>query len=138
MTDTKKTLQAETYGAMIAVDRKTQKDDDLGLITDKARSIGGLGALRVDEAVMVLLLSNPSSFFATGNGNLISGATTALSIASLQTAQQKFRDQLINGKPISVSPSILLVGTNQEVLSNQLYNQAQMWVTTTADTPKFA
>lgn len=137
MTDTKKTLQAETYGAMISIDRKTQKDDDLGMVMDKARSIGTLGALRVDEGVMVLLLSNPSSFFAAGNGNLMSGGTTALSISSLQTAQQKFRDQLINGKPIAVSPSILLVGSNQEVLANQLYNQSQMWVTTTADTPKF-
>lgn len=138
MTDTKKTLQAETYGAMIAIDRKTQKNDDLGMVVDKARSIGTLGALRVDEGVMVLLLSNPSSFFAAGNGNLISGGTTALSVSSLQTAQQKFRDQLINGKPIAVSPSILLVGSNQEVLANQLYNQTQMWITTTADTPKFA
>lgn len=138
MTDTKKTLQAETYGAMIAIDRKTQKNDDLGLVLEKARSIGTLGALRVDEAVFVLLLSNPSSFFAAGNGNLMTGGGTALSISSLQTAQQKFRDQLINGKPIAVAPSILLVGTNQEVLSNQLYNQSQMWVTTTADTPKFA
>lgn len=138
MTDTKKTLQAETYGAMIVIDRKTQRNDDLGLIMDKARSIGSLGALRVEEAVFVLLLSNPSSFFSAGNGNLITGGGTALSISSLQTAQQKFRDQLINGKPIAVSPAVLLVGTNQEVLSNQLYNQAQMWITTTADTPKFA
>lgn len=137
MTDTKKTLQAETYGAMIVIDRKTQKNDDLNLIMDKARAIGTLGALRIEEAVFSLLLSNPSSFFASGNGNLISGGTTALSISSLQTAQQKFRDQLINGKPIAVAPSILLVGTNQEVLANQLYNQSQMWVTTTADTPKF-
>jgi len=138
MTDTKKTLQAETYGAMIAIDRKTQRNDDLGLVVDKARGIGSLGALRVEEAVFVLLLSNPSSFFASGNGNLISGGGSALSVAALQTAQQKFRDQIINGKPISLSPRVLLVGTNQEVLANQLYNQAQMWITTTADTPKFA
>jgi hypothetical protein len=31
----------------------------------------------------VLLLSNPSSFFASGNGNLISGGGSALSVASL-------------------------------------------------------
>jgi hypothetical protein len=126
LTDTKYTLQADTYGAMIAVDRKTRIDDDLGVVMTKARGIGMLGALRVEEAVYVLLLSNPGSFFAAGNGNLITGGGTVLSIAAFTTAQQKFRDQVVNGKPIAIAPSILLAGTNNAVLAGRLYNEARI------------
>lgn len=111
LVDSKKTISAETYGAMITIDRKTRRDDDLGIITSKASGLGVLGAQRVEESVWVLILSNPSSFFASGNNNLISGGSSALSTTSLETARQKFRDQVVNGKPIGVSPTILITGT---------------------------
>jgi hypothetical protein len=138
MTDLKKTLQAETYGAMITIDRKTRINDDLGVVVDQARSMGSLGALRIEEAVFVLLLSNPGSFYSVGNGNLLSGGTSVLGIDSFTTAEQRFRDQVINGKPISVRPSILVVGTNNSVLAGRLYRQATTAVTTTADVQRFA
>ena len=137
MIDSKKTIQAETYGAMLTIDRKTRKNDDLGLVLDKARGIGTLYGMRIEEAVMVLLLSNPGSFFHANNNNLISGAGSALGLTSFQTALQKFRDQVINGKPIAVSPSWVLVGTALEILAGQIYNEARIEITTTADTPKF-
>lgn len=125
MVDSKKTIQAETFGAMLTIDRKTRRNDDLGLVIEQARGFGSLGAQRIEEAVMVLLLSNPGSFFATGNGNLISGAGSALGISSLETAQLAFRNKVINGKPIAVGPSILLVGTNQEILSGRLWRETR-------------
>jgi hypothetical protein len=137
MTDSKKTIQADTYGAMIAIDRKTQKNDDLGLIVDKARQIGRLGAERIEESVFVLLLSNPSSFFSVGNDNLISGGASALGLASMSSARKKYRDQVINGKPITVTPRILLCGTDLEDTANRLYRESNFAVTTTADTPAF-
>lgn len=137
MTDTKYSLQAETYGAMIAVDRKTQINDDMGMIVQKARSLGMLGALRIEEAVFVLLLANTGSFFAAGNGNLITGAGTALSIASLETATTNFANLVINDKPISISPSRLLVGTNQTVNATRLFTLTDMALAP-ASTPAFA
>ncbi len=121
MTDTKKTIQVDSYGAMVSVDRKTIRNDDLGMVVAKARGLGDLGAKRIEESVMVLLLSNPSSFFSAGNNNLITGAGTALSIAALETARQSFRNQVINGHPTAVSPQLLLVGTALETTARQLY-----------------
>lgn len=130
MVDTKYSLQAETYGAMITIDRKTRKNDDLGLVVDKARSLGTLGAQRIEESVFVLLLSNPGSFFAVGNNNLLSGATSTLGDLDqgegLDAARLLFRNQVSNGKPTSVSPRILLTGTTLETTANRLWNQERV------------
>lgn len=126
MVDSKKSISIETYGAMIAIDRKTQINDDLGLVVNKARSLGTLGGQRIEESVFVTLLSNPSSFFSVGNGNLISGGTSPLSVTSLTTAKMAFRNQVVNGKPVSVSPRILLTGTPLEETANNLMTLSQM------------
>lgn len=133
VTDSAYSLQAETYGAMIAVDRKTRIDDDLGMVMTKARGIGMLGALRIEEAVYVLLLSNPGSFFATGNNNLMTGGGSVLGLAAFTTAQQMFRDQVVNGKPIAVTPSILLAGTNNAILAGRLFTEARLAATGDTD-----
>lgn len=138
ISDTKYTVSVDTYGAMIAVDRKTQIDDDLGMVVNKARGIGLLGGQRVEELFFVTLLGNSGSFFASGNNNLISGAGTALSISSLETAETNFANLVINDKPIGVSPVRLLVGTNQKVNATRLYTRENMEATTTANTPIFA
>jgi hypothetical protein len=138
LVDTKKTIQAETFGAMLTIDRKTRINDDLGLVMSQAQGFGSLGAQRIEEALFVLLLSNPGSFFAAGNGNLLTGAASALGLTSIETAQVSFRNQVINGKPISVAPSILLVGTTNEVLAGRIFSQSNLEVTTTANVPQFA
>ena len=73
MVDSKFSLQADTFGAMITIDRKTIKNDDLSIILNQARDLGTLGAQRIEESIFVLLLSNPGSFYAAGNNNLITG-----------------------------------------------------------------
>lgn len=127
LTDTKKSLSADTYGAMIAIDRKTIRNDDLGLIVDQARGLGTLGGQRIEESAMVLLLTNPGSFFASGNKNLISGADSELNNLvegkGLDLARQTFRSHVINGKPVGVSPQILLTGTTRETTANRLWKQ---------------
>lgn len=138
LTDAKYTSQLSTYGAMVALTRQDMINDDLDAFLQLPRMLGRLGALRVEELVFVTLLSNPSSFFAAGNNNLISGASSALSIASITTARQNFRDQTSDGKPILVSPTILLVPTGLEETANQLFAESRTDITTTADTQKFA
>jgi len=134
MTDTKKTISAETYGCMITIDRKTIKNDDLGVILERARSIGSLGGQRIEESVMVLLLSNPSSFFSSGNGNLqSSGGGSALSLTSLEIARQAFRNQVINGKPVGVSPRIMLVGTALETTAGKIWGEEKLSATGDTD-----
>lgn len=133
MADRKRTIQADTYGAMITLDRKTLKNDDLGMILDFSRGLGLLGAQRIEESVFVTLLANGGSFFSAGNGNLITGASTALSVDSLETARQSYRNQVINGKPVSISPSRLLVGTTLETTARRLWAEERLAATGDTD-----
>lgn len=123
LSDATYTNQVYTYGAIVALTRQAMVNDDLGAFTQMFSIMGRLSALRKEEAVYVLLLSNPSSFFASGNGNYISGATTALSIASLGTAEKAFRDFVSDGKPVMVSPKTLLVGTTLAADAQNIFDE---------------
>lgn len=132
LTDSKYTVQANTFGAMITVDRKTMRNDDLGMVLQKAAGLGMLGAMRIEQTVYALLLSNPGAFFSSTLGNLISGSTSALNQtgastpatpAGLDQARRAFRNLTINGYPIGVSPSILLGGTSMETQMYQIWAQ---------------
>lgn len=116
-----------TYGAIVALTRQDMINDDLGAFLQLPAMLGRMAALRIEEAVFALLLSNPSSFFASGNGNYFEGASTALSIDSLSTGKQKFRNMVdSNGKPILVSPSRILVPTTLEQTADVLLTEQRV------------
>jgi hypothetical protein len=130
--DSKYSVQADTFGAMITIDRKTMRNDDLGMIIAKATAIGMLGALRIEQNVYTLLLSNPGAFFSATLGNLITGASSAISQtgastpavpAGLDKARRSFRNQVINGYPIGISPRYILGGTSMETQMYQIWKQ---------------
>lgn len=131
------TTQLDTFGLILALNRQMIINDDLYAFLDLPKLMGRLAALRIEEAFFVLLLSNPSSFFGSGNRNYASGGGTALSLSSLTTAEQKFRDMVdSNGKPVLVSPKTLLVPTTLGPTANNIYTAQFVNETTTADTPK--
>ncbi len=130
LTDAKYTMQAETFGAMICIDRKTRINDDLGVVMEQASDLGLLGAQRIAESIYVLLLSNPSSFYASGNANYATGAGSALSLTSLATARSAFRKQVVNSKPVNVAPKYILTGTALEIQANKIYGEANYEVPT--------
>lgn len=116
------TNQIDTFGAMLSLTRKDIINDDLSALTNLGRILGRMSALKLEEAVYTLLLSNPGSFFASGNGNYQEGADTALDIDSLTAAEQLFLDQTdSNGKPILLSPAVLLVPTSLKVTAQKLW-----------------
>jgi len=128
--------RVETFGGMIALTRKMIVDDDLGAFLQIPQIIGRKSALKREEAVFELLLSNPSSFFSTAHRNYISGADTALSIAALTVAEQKFLDQVdADGKPILLSPAVLLVPTSLKVVAQQLMTETRVNETTAQGKP---
>ncbi len=130
------TNRIDTYGRMLSLTRQMMINDDLGAFLQLPRIIGRMSALKREEAVFELLLSNPSSFFSTLNKNFISGADTVLSIAALTQLEQKFLDQTDSeGKPILVNPAILLVPTSLKVTSEQLMTETRVNETTTAGKP---
>jgi hypothetical protein len=120
------TNQAKTYGKMFSVTRQDIINDDLGALTALPSRIGRGGALKLNGVFWSTFLNN-STFFASGNNNYASGATTALSIDSLTTAEQKFLDLTDgDGKPMALSPSILLVPTALNAKAATLMNSTEI------------
>lgn len=119
--ETSYSAQLETYGAMIAIDRKDIINDDLNAFAAVPKLLGRQSAIKVERSVYELLLSNPSTFFGAGNKNYISGATTVLSSGGLQQGFQKFVEQVdANNDPILIRPSILLVPPALETVAREL------------------
>jgi hypothetical protein len=84
-----------------------------------------------------LLLSNPNSFFSTGNKNYLEGADTALSVDALTAAEILFGQQTKpNGKPLGASARLLLVPIALKVLAEQLMKSVELNETTTANKGK--
>lgn len=131
------TNKVETYGRMIALTRQMMINDDLGAFLQIPRIIGRMSALKREEAVFELLLSNPGTFFSAGNKNFVSGADTALSIDALTKAEQLFLDQTDSeGKPILLTPAVLLVPSSLKVAAQVLMTETRVNETTSADKPK--
>jgi hypothetical protein len=121
------TNQVMTYGKMLSLTRTMMINDDLNAFLGIPRIIGRQAALKREETVFTLLLSNPSSFFSAGNNNYLDGAATALSITSLTSAEQLFLDQTdSDGKPILVTPAILLVPSALKVTAQQLMTETRV------------
>jgi len=130
------TSKVETYGRMITLTRQMLINDDLGAFLQIPRIIGRMSALKREEALFELLLANPGSFFSVGNKNFLSGATTALSIDSLTSAEQAFLDQTDSeGKPILLAAKTLLVPTSLKVRAQQLMTETRVNEFTSSSKP---
>lgn len=116
-------VQADTFGAIIGLDRKKIINDDLGAFLEIPRLLGRMGALNIQELVYAELLDNSDDFFHDDNGNLLDGADSVLSIPALSLAEALFLNQTdSNGKPVMLMPKTLLVPTSLKVTAEQLYN----------------
>jgi hypothetical protein len=129
---------ALTYGQILTITRQMFVNDDLGAFLQITAQMGRLAALTRENAVFTTLLSNAGSFFATGNKNLVAaGASSALSIDSLTTAEALFLNQTDqNGLPVLVSPQMLLVPPALKVTAEKLYKDTMVNETTSANAPK--
>ena len=137
VTEESYTNQIDTYGRIIALTRQMMINDDLGAFLQIPRILGRQSALAVESAVFTLLLSNPASFFSAGNKNLVTGASSALQISALTTVEQAFADQTDkDGKPILLTPAILLVPTALKVTAQQLMTETRVNEFTNVDKPK--
>jgi len=124
------TNKADTYALMLSIDRQDIINDDLGALTEIPMHLGRGAALKVNDVFWTAFLDN-SAFFATGNSNFFDGASSALGIDSLTTAEQKFMDQTDpDGYPIAVMPKILLVPTALKATAEQLEKSVELRDTT--------
>lgn len=119
--------ELSTYGAIVQLSRKDLVNDDLGAFSQLPAQFGRLAGIKLEKSLFELLLSNPSSFFSTGNKNFDDGNDTALSIASLSAAEAMFMSQVdANGDPILVRPKTLLVPSSLAGTARVLCNSTQI------------
>lgn len=125
--------RADTYGLMLTIDRRDIINDDLDAISTVPRKLGRGSGLAINNVFWTTFMAN-ASFFTTARGNYAEGATTALTIDGLTTAEQLFFDmEDSDGAPIGINPEILLVPSSLAAVASQLMKSTELRITT-ADT----
>lgn len=105
------TNKADTYAKLLGISRTDMVNDDLGAITAAPRKLGRGAGTKLNDVFWTEFMAN-AAFFTSGNKNLITGASTALSIDALSALEQLFLDQTdTEGRPLGVSPAVLLLPT---------------------------
>lgn len=116
--------QADTYARMFSITRKHVINDDAGAVLELAQDLGRQGLATISDVFWTLILSNPSSFFHTDNGNLV---TDTLSVDGLSAAIQAMREQTDgDGKTIDVAPFGLVVPPALEATARQVLNSLEV------------
>lgn len=140
-------VQADTYGKLMVLDRKTVVNDDLGAFLELPFLMGQDAANKVDAEFATLLLGGTSSFFhAANNGNLLTGGDSALGITGLTKAHTAFRKQKVgpgaqakDKRPVNIPPKHLLVPVELEIQAESLMKEGKLITgenaTTTANNP---
>ena len=128
------------HARLISLTEEMLMNDDLGAFQRLSRHFGRMSAHAIEQSVIQTLNSAAvsasagaaSDFFrgaALGNmqANYIEGSSAALSIDSLGETWQLFADQTDNnGKPVMLTPSVLLTSTKNAILAKQLYNSTEV------------
>ncbi len=126
LTEERATNQLETYGKQFCLTRQMIINDDLGALLKVPTAMGNRAARLIDQLFFSRLLGNPvqgdgKALFSAEHKNLLTGADSALSIASLQKAVAMFLDQTdAAGQPISVEAKYLVVPTALKFLATEL------------------
>jgi hypothetical protein len=121
----------DTFGKLISIDRRDIINDDLSIFHETAAALGRSAMRKVSDLIYEVLLSNPGNFFSVGNGNLITGADSALTMDGLSKAITAMRTQRDDeGNDLDLKPAVLLVGPELETVARALleseYIQAQV------------
>jgi ATP-dependent Clp endopeptidase proteolytic subunit ClpP len=134
--DDKYTVSANTYGKIVGLSRRDIINDDLGALTRIMTALGMEGAKFLEELFYTQLMNQLTTLFPTGGGNrnYLSGATTNLSVDGLSQGETLFMNQIdADLAPLLLSPSILLVGTSNSVVANELFTKTSLQVLQTAN-----
>ena len=103
--------QISTFGRLIWLTRKDIINDELGAFAQITRMMGRKG-IQKRETLFWDLVKNgeTSNFFSAGNNNLLTGANSVLSIASISTAIAAAADQKAkDGTPVAIRMRKLVV-----------------------------
>lgn len=124
--------KADTYGLILSIDRQDMINDDLGALTSVPRVLGRGSGLKINDIFWTAFLAN-TDFFKAANNNYLEGADTALGINGLTDAEVAFMNQTDeDGKPIGVTPAIMLVPPALSVMASILHKSLEMRDTTSS------
>lgn len=116
------TYRLDTFGRMFGIDRQNIINDDLHALDTLPRILGRGAAIALEVEFWTLVLANTSSFFSTGNGNLISGGTSALTSGGVSLLVKKLLEQVdAEGHPINVVGKYLVVPPSLKSAGDELY-----------------
>lgn len=119
----------ETYGRIFGITRQALVNDDLGAFADMARAFGQAASQREAAVLAALLLSNPAvadevALFHADHGNILSTASSALSLTALASAVKALRLQTdVGGELLSLEPGAIVVPASLEMTARQLVAQ---------------
>jgi len=129
--------QLKTHGGMITLNRQMIINDDLGAFLQIPYIFVELAMHAREQGLFTLILANGGDFFHADNGNLLTGAGSALAIAGLNNAVKAYREQTnAGGKFIMVSPRKVLAPPALEATAKSIYESTELNETTTANKPK--
>lgn len=119
------TNQADTYAKMLAITRKDIINDDLGALTSVPRRLGRGGALKLNDLFWSVFLNNSTFFVSTNNNH--NEAVADMTLGGLQATELIFMSQTDpDGKPLGVTPKILLVPTAIEAAALTLMSSERI------------
>ena len=122
------TRQARTYAKMFALTRVDIINDDLGALNDLRTRLGRGSSRKFNNLFWLKFLDN-ASFFTTGRGNYISGATTNLGVdgVGLEAGVLKFRQmKTADGKRLDGAPDRLLIPPELQFSAQRLHQSTQV------------
>ncbi len=122
------TNRARTAGKMFALTREMLRNDDLSQLQQMPARLGRGGALALNRSFWTMWVAGKGgTFWSVGNGNLISGGTSALGVDSFSTLERVFLDQKdASGHPVGNAPAILLVPTALKVTAETLMSSIEL------------
>ena len=143
ISDGKEQYALATYGKVVAINRQTIINDDLGAFTRLPEMFGRAAADLQSDTVWGIITANAAmgdgtTLFHATHGNL-DGTSAAISIASLGNGRAGMRKQKgLNGRFINVMAKYLLVPAAIETVAEQYVSQTNVIYTKAADFNPFA
>ncbi|RIK80194.1 MAG: hypothetical protein DCC68_11575 [Planctomycetota bacterium] len=138
LSEESRTRQLDTRGAVLSITRKDIINDSLNAFAENAIGMGRKAVMSREKALFTSLnaTGNGASFFTTARANYFEGAPSALSLSSISTAVQMFRDlKGPDGDPIMIEPRLLLVPTALETTAREAMTSQFVLGPTTGKTP---
>ena len=143
ISDGKEQYALATYGKVVAINRQTIINDDLGAFTRLPEMFGRAAADLQSDTVWGIITGNPvmgdgTTLFHATHGNL-AGTGTAIGITPLGDGRAALRKQKgLNGRFINVQPKFLLVPAAIETVAQQYVTQTNIVFAKASDYNPFA